>query len=159
MLYSYKELPKLRQSLKGKNVVFVSGCFDIVHRGHVEFLEKAATYGDVLVVGVLADEYVETKKKRTAVHTQRQRARVVQALKGVAHVILTPYKEGPYPSLHILRVLRPQIFFRREKTHAYLPIREELEGLGIVLTALPMKKTHSTTRTIKRIQKMQHRAK
>lgn len=159
MLYSYKEIPKLRQSLRGKKVVFVSGCFDIVHRGHIEFLEKAATYGDALVVGVLTDKYIETKKKRVAVHTQRQRAKVVQALKGVAHVVLTPYKEGSYPSLHVLRVLRPQVFFRREKRHAYLPIREELEGLGITLTALSMKKKHSTTRTIKRIQKMQHRAK
>ena len=127
MIYSYKDIPNLRKKLRGKKVVFVSGCFDIIHPGHIEFLEKAATLGDVLVVGVLSDSYIQTKKKRDAVYSQKNRARVIQALKPVTHVVLTPYKKGPYPSFDILQSLCPSIFFRQEKKHAYLPLQNELK--------------------------------
>lgn len=153
MIYSYKNLSILREALHGKRVVFVSGCFDIIHPGHIEFLEKAATLGDVLVVGVLADAYIQTKKKRQAVYSQKKRAQIISALKPVTHVVLTPFEEGLYPSLAVIRILRPTLFFRQEKRHAYLPLQEELNKLGITLKALPMKKVHSTTQTIQKIQR------
>ena len=154
MICSYKDIPSLRKTLSGKKIVFVSGCFDIIHPGHIEFLEKAASLGDVLVVGVLADAYIQTKKKRQAVYSQKQRAQIVQSLKPVTCVVLTPYKKGAYPSLAILQTLRPNIFFRQEKEHAYLPLQDELNKLGITLKALSMKKVHSTTKTIQKVLRM-----
>ncbi len=52
-----KEINKIRQALKGegKRIVFTNGCFDIIHRGHVEYLEKAKAFGDVLIIGVNSD--------------------------------------------------------------------------------------------------------
>lgn len=154
MICTYKDIPSLRKKLSGKRIVFVSGCFDIIHPGHIEFLEKAASLGDVLVVGVLADTYIQSHKKRKAVYSQKQRARVIEALKPVDHVILTPYRKEAYPSLNILQILRPDIFFRQEKKHAYLPLEDELNKLGITLKALSMKKVHSTTKTIKKVLRM-----
>lgn len=156
MIYNFKDLTKLRETLRDKKIVFVSGCFDIIHAGHIQFLEKAASYGDILIVGVLPDIYIHTHKKRPAVNNQRQRASIVHALKPVSHVILTPYREHKYPSLHILRALRPDVFFRAEKKHMYAPIQKELRELGIILGALPMRKIHSTTQIIKGIQKLPH---
>lgn len=154
MMYTYKDLGKLRKSLRNKKIVFVSGCFDILHPGHIEFLEKAATLGEVLIVGILPDIYIETKKKRRAVYTQKQRAYIVQGLKPVTHTVLTPYEKGLYPSLAVLRALRPDIFFRQEKSHAYISKQEELQHLGISLEAIPMRKVHSTTKTIKKAQRL-----
>ncbi len=154
MIYPYSSIDNLRKSLRRKKTVFVSGCFDIIHPGHIEFLEKAATLGDTLIVGVLSDSYIRAKKKRQAVHTQQQRAKIVQALKPVTHVILTPYLKGPYPSLDVLRSLRPNVFFRQEKNHAYLPLKAEMKSLSISLKALSMPKVHSTSKTIRKVQKM-----
>jgi cytidyltransferase-like protein len=154
MIYSYKKLPGLRKKLRNLKVVFLSGCFDIIHPGHIEFLEKAATLGDALVVGVLADAYIKTNKHRQAVYTQKQRARIIQALKPVTSVVLTPYVKGLYPSLAVLESLRPAVFFRQEKEHAYLPIQSKLSKLGIELRAQPMRKVHSTTKTIVKVRSM-----
>ncbi len=154
MLFTPKDIPKLRRQMKGKRVVFVAGCFDIVHEGHIQFLNKAAEQGDALVVGVLSSAYIRAKKKREPVHTQRQRALLIDALKPVSATILVPFSRGKFRSLPVLRALRPAVLFRSEKNHRYLPIQKELEALGITLVAEPMRKLNSTTRTIKRVRRM-----
>jgi cytidyltransferase-like protein len=154
MIYSYKDLPRLRKGLRNKKTVFVSGCFDIVHEGHLQFLEKAATYGDALVVGVLSDTYIRTHKKRAPVRSQWQRAHLLDTLKPVTHVVLTPYLRSEYPSIEVLRGLCPDVFFRSEKQHSYLPLQKELQAMGTALKAQPMGKMNSTTRIIKKIKKM-----
>jgi D-glycero-beta-D-manno-heptose 1-phosphate adenylyltransferase len=154
MIFAFKDILKLRRKLRGERVVFVSGCFDILHEGHIQFLLKAATYGDALVVGVLPDAYIREKKRRESVHTQRQRAYLLDALKPVTHVVLHPPAKGKFRSIVVLRALRPDIFFRSEKNHTYLLIEKELNALGIRLVSRPMRKVHSTSRTIQRVRAM-----
>ena len=62
------ELVQIREKLKreGKKVVFTNGCFDIVHRGHVEYLTKAKALGDVLFVGMNTDASVRRLKGTTS---------------------------------------------------------------------------------------------
>lgn len=155
MIYAFKDIPKLRRKLRGKKVVFVSGCFDIVHEGHIQFLEKAASLGDALVVGVLSNTYIRVHKGRDPVRTQWQRAYMLNALKPVHDVILNPFlKDKIFRSITVLRALRPDVFFRSEKNHKYKPIEKELNALGITLAPIPMRKVNSTTRTIKKVQQM-----
>jgi cytidyltransferase-like protein len=152
MIYPFAKIPQLRKILSKKKVVFISGCFDVLHEGHIEFLKQAASLGDVLVVGVLSDRYIETHKRRDAARSQRDRAVVMQALKSVDHVILTPFFAGAYPSLHILHALRPTIFFRFENPQQYLPIKRELSEMGITLRSKKMKKINSTSAIISKFQ-------
>ncbi len=94
------ELVAIRQQLKkaGKRVVFTNGCFDIIHRGHVDYLMKAKTLGDVLVVGVNTDSSVRRLKKGPGrpVVEEDDRAAVLAALAAVDYVSLfdedTPYE-------------------------------------------------------------------
>jgi len=73
----------------GRTVVFTNGCFDILHAGHVAYLEKAKTFGDVLVLGLNSDASVrQIKGDLRPVICQAQRARVVAALSCVDHVVL-----------------------------------------------------------------------
>ena len=150
MIFSFTNVPALRKKLSKKKVVFVSGCFDVLHKGHVEFLQKARSLGDVLVVGVLPDRYIKEHKKRSATRGQRDRASVVEALKSVDHVIITPFLSGSYPSLHILHALRPDIFFCFENPQQYLPLKSELAALGITLRSKRMKKTGSSSEIIRK---------
>jgi D-beta-D-heptose 7-phosphate kinase/D-beta-D-heptose 1-phosphate adenosyltransferase len=97
---SRTELTRVRQQIKkaGKTVVFTNGCFDIIHRGHVDYLAKAKTLGDVLVVGVNTDSSVRRLRKgpgRPFVE-EDDRAAVLAALAAVDYVCLfdedTPYE-------------------------------------------------------------------
>jgi len=86
-----EDLVKIKETLKreGKKVVFTNGCFDIVHRGHVEYLTKAKALGDVLLVGMNTDTSVRRLKGPTRpVVCQDDRAFVLAALRVVDYVCL-----------------------------------------------------------------------
>ena len=74
----------------GATVVFTNGCFDILHAGHVRYLEQAKSYGDILVLGLNTDASVrENKGPRRPINSERDRAEVVGALRAVDYVVLT----------------------------------------------------------------------
>jgi FAD synthetase len=71
--------------------VLVGGCFDLLHLGHISFLEKAKTYGDMLVVALESDENVRRKKGiHRPIHTQAQRKHMLESLRFVDLVIALP---------------------------------------------------------------------
>jgi D-glycero-beta-D-manno-heptose 1-phosphate adenylyltransferase len=99
LIYTKEEFINVRQELKGKNlkVVFTNGCFDILHRGHVEYLNEARSLGDYLIVGLNSDESVRRLKGESRpLQKQDDRAFVMENLKCVDAVIVftedTPYE-------------------------------------------------------------------
>jgi rfaE bifunctional protein nucleotidyltransferase chain/domain len=93
------DVVKIRERWKreGKKVVFTNGCFDIIHRGHVEYLTKAKALGDILIVGMNTDASVRRLKgPERPVVCQEDRALVLAALRVVDYVCLfdedTPYE-------------------------------------------------------------------
>jgi len=83
--------------LKNKKVVFTNGCFDILHRGHVEYLAQAASEGDILVIGLNSDSSVRNiKGENRPVQDEYARAILLASLNFVSAVILfdedTPYE-------------------------------------------------------------------
>jgi len=82
------ELRKFLQK-QNKSIVLVGGCFDIIHVGHIALLENAKKLGDILVVLLESDQTIKhLKGKERPLHTQLQRATVLQALRAVDYVIL-----------------------------------------------------------------------
>lgn len=74
---------------KGKKIVFTNGCFDILHAGHVTYLEAAAEQGDTLIIGLNADISVgQIKGEKRPIVGQMQRAKVLAALGFVDYVVL-----------------------------------------------------------------------
>jgi len=95
---SLKQLVKIRNKLKrqGRRVVFTNGCFDILHRGHIECLRKARSFGDVLIVGLNSDSSVrKIKGERRPILSQNDRAEIVASLEMVDYV-LTFDEETPH---------------------------------------------------------------
>ncbi|HHS50431.1 MAG TPA: D-glycero-beta-D-manno-heptose 1-phosphate adenylyltransferase [candidate division Zixibacteria bacterium] len=79
----------LRLKAEGAKVVFTNGCFDILHRGHVEYLTTARSFGDVLVVGLNSDESVRRiKGAGRPIVSQSDRMTVLEALRAVDFVII-----------------------------------------------------------------------
>jgi len=69
-------------------VVFTNGCFDILHKGHIEYLEQSRALGDKLVVGINSDESVRQLKPGRPINKQEDRKAVLQALRCVDEVII-----------------------------------------------------------------------
>jgi rfaE bifunctional protein nucleotidyltransferase chain/domain len=85
------ELKRIREGVKGegKKVVFTNGCFDIFHRGHIDYLEKAKKLGDILIVGLNSDESVKKiKGEKRPIVPQDDRALVLSALGCVDYVCI-----------------------------------------------------------------------
>jgi rfaE bifunctional protein nucleotidyltransferase chain/domain len=81
---------------EAKNVVFTNGCFDILHAGHVLYLEEARALGDILIVGLNSDASVKRLKGSSRpINPERERAMVLAALEAVSYVCIfeddTPY--------------------------------------------------------------------
>ncbi len=106
---TFEEISLLSEELKkrGKTIVFTNGCFDILHVGHVKYLEEAKSYGDVLIVGLNSDTSVKRLKGSTRpVNPQEDRAYILAALEAVDYVVIfeddTPYDLIKTVQPHIL---------------------------------------------------------
>ncbi len=138
---------ELKQS--GKKVVFTNGCFDILHIGHVTYLEKAARLGDVLVIGLNSDESVsKLKGPSRPVNKESDRAGVLSALKFVDYVTVFG-EETPF---ELVSAIIPDVIV---KGGDYTP--ETIVGADIVthnggeVAVIPLVEGKSTTNIINRI--------
>ncbi|MGC9337308.1 MAG: D-glycero-beta-D-manno-heptose 1-phosphate adenylyltransferase [Candidatus Cloacimonadia bacterium] len=99
MIVSQSEISHIINKLRreGKKIVFTNGCFDIIHRGHVEYLYQARKFGDVLIVGLNSDDSIyRIKGEGRPINSQEDREIVLDALKPVDYVVVfdddTPLK-------------------------------------------------------------------
>ncbi|MBC7754142.1 MAG: D-glycero-beta-D-manno-heptose 1-phosphate adenylyltransferase [Moraxellaceae bacterium] len=81
---------------QNKKIVFTNGCFDLLHIGHIRYLEEAAALGDVLIVGINSDSSVKKIKGPTRpIQNENDRAEILASLKAVDHTVIftedTPY--------------------------------------------------------------------
>ena len=103
----HRECQLLRES--GKRIVFTNGCFDILHPGHVIYLQKAASLGDVLVVGLNSDESVRRLKgEKRPVLPEEERSILLAALRSVDYVSLFT-EDTP---LKLIEAVRPDILLK-----------------------------------------------
>jgi len=108
--------------------VFVSGCYDMLHSGHVAFFEEAASYG-VLYVGVGSDKTIFELKARKTVYSEEERLYMIKALRAVKDAWINK-GSGVLDFLDELKSLQPDIFFVNNDGHS--PIKEQLcKELGI----------------------------
>jgi len=106
-----EEIALLSEELKrrGKKVVFTNGCFDILHVGHVKYLEEAKSYGDVLIVGLNSDASVRRLKgPERPVNTEEDRAYILAALEAVDYVV--PFEEDT--PLELIKAVKPHILVK-----------------------------------------------
>jgi rfaE bifunctional protein nucleotidyltransferase chain/domain len=110
-LVSRSNLTRLIASLRrsGKKIVFTNGVFDILHRGHVEYLSRARALGDVLIVGLNTDASVRRFKGRARpLQKQADRAAILLALKAVDYVIFF----GEDTPDRLIRLVKPDVLVK-----------------------------------------------
>jgi len=92
----------------GKKIVFTNGCFDLIHIGHVRYLNEAKKLGDVLVIGLNADASVSSIKPGRPVNPEDQRAEVLAALESVDYIVLFS-EDTPYD---LIKAIQPDVLVK-----------------------------------------------
>lgn len=143
-LKSLEEAVALREQLRSerKRVVFANGCFDVLHGGHISYLQDARAYGDALFVGVNSDASERALKGPSRpIYTQDERLEILDAIRFVDCLVLfdEPMCDG------LLRALRPDVHAKgTDYTADTVPEKEVARELGIeVYIAGPPKENAS----------------
>src|SRR5687768_17058066 len=127
----------------GKRIAFANGCFDVLHVGHIRYLQDAARVADVLVVGVNGDESVRVLKgEGRPVMPEAKRAEIISAIRGVSYV--TIFRESS-PS-RLLQTLRPDFQCKgTDYTADSVPEAEIVKSYGGKVVIVGDPKDHSTS--------------
>lgn len=140
-----------RLKKNGRKIVFTNGCFDILHYGHAEYLERARRKGDILIVAVNSDASVRRIKgnKRPLIN-QNDRLKMIAALESVDYTLLfnqdTPIK--------VIKSLKPDILVKgADWKKGNIVGEDEVRRLGGRVARIKLAPGRSTTSLIKKIAK------
>jgi D-glycero-beta-D-manno-heptose 1-phosphate adenylyltransferase len=145
------ELVEIRKQLKlqNKKVVFTNGCFDILHAGHVDYLNKSKALGDVLILGLNSDSSIRNiKGEKRPVVPQSERAFIISNLKAVDYVTIFN-EDDPY---EIIKKLVPDILVKGADWRIENIIgRDVVENAGGKVETIEFVNMQSTTNIIKTV--------
>ena len=111
-------------------IVLVGGCFDVLHYGHIQFLEKAKAQGNFLIVALEPDSAITKYKKRDPLHTQAQRAFNIASLHCVDRVLLLPPMKGFEDYNQLVVDVKPNVIAITSNDPQLLNKRRQAEGIG-----------------------------
>lgn len=150
-LKNLKELKGIIHTLKskGKKIVFTNGCFDLLHYGHIKYLEDAKRKGDILVVAVNRDSSVRRiKSNKRPIINEQDRLRIVAALESVDYVVAF-IEDTP---LKLIKSLKPDILVKgADWNEKDIVGREFVLSYGGCVSTVKLVKGRSTTNLIKKI--------
>ena len=139
---------------QGRKLVLTNGCFDLLHVGHVRYLQAARALGDALAVAINGDASVRALKgEGRPLNTETDRAEIVAALECVDHAVI-------FPEVRVTRLIekvRPSIYVKGgDYTRATLHPEEQtaLEKIGAEIRILPFEPGYSTSELIERMKRL-----
>ena len=152
MLIPNKDIENFCATLRaaGQRVVFTNGCFDILHAGHVTYLEKARSFGDCLVLGLNTDASVRRLKgPERPINNEQDRAEVVGALKSVDYVVLF----GERTAETLIAKVKPDVYAKGgDYTLDTLPEAKIVQSYGGRVEFIDLVAGRSTSNVIEKIK-------
>ena len=143
------EIINLTKKLKnqGKKIIFTNGCFDILHAGHVKYLEAAKKFGDVLVLGLNSDHSIKKiKGDNRPINSQIDRAFIIAALKSVDYVVIFE-EDTPY---NLINAIKPHILVKGGDYQDKDVVGQEIVDELKLVKFIPGKSTSKTIELIKK---------
>lgn len=137
--------------LRNDKIVFTNGCFDLLHLGHVDYLERARTLGDRLVVGVNSDASVRRLEKGSErpLQDEEARSRIIAALEFVDGVCIFD-EDTP---LELIQALHPDVLVKGDDYSIDRIVgANEVIGWGGKVETIPLVQGHSTTAIVNKIK-------
>ena len=150
MILNFEEVEEVVSPLREtKRVVFTNGCFDIIHAGHVDYLEKAKALGDLLVVGMNSDDSIRRiKGEKRPIVPQDMRAKVLSSLKPVDYVVIFE-EDTPF---ELIKKVKPHVLVKGGDWELENIVgREFVESYGGVVKTIPFEYDISTSKIIEKV--------
>ena len=134
---------------QGKKIVFTNGVFDILHVGHLTYLEEAKTFGDILIVGINSDSSVKVNKgDKRPINSEEDRAKMIIGLKPVDYAVIFDEKTP----IEIIAKIKPNVHIKGgDYKKDDLPETSIVELNGGVVEILSFIDNKSTTGVIEKI--------
>lgn len=150
-LISGKVVDDLRKNNADKKIVFTNGCFDIMHIGHIRYLQEAAKLGDILIVGLNSDASVKRLKgPQRPINSEMERAEMMCALGFVDYVVIFD-EDTP---LNLIKKITPDVLVKGgDYSNDYVVGTNEVEAQGGRLILIPFVAGKSTTNIIEKIKR------
>jgi len=144
------ELALQKERARGHTIAFANGCFDVLHVGHIRYLQDAAKQADVLVVGVNGDASVrELKGEGRPVMPANERAEIIAAIEGVDYVTVFDERSPA----RLLGALQPDVHCKgTDYTADSVPERDVVRAYGGRVAIVGDPKEHSTSELLKKIE-------
>ncbi|GAA4351786.1 D-glycero-beta-D-manno-heptose 1-phosphate adenylyltransferase [Hymenobacter saemangeumensis] len=149
-ILSWEQLPAVLADWRaqGQRVVFTNGCFDLLHLGHVDYLEKARHLGDRMVVGLNTDASVSCLKPGRPIQDEMSRSRILASLSFVDAVVLF----GEPTPLELIQLVQPDILVKGDDYAISGIVGHELVlGNGGQVLTVPLVPGYSTSAIVKKI--------
>ncbi len=155
LTWKQAESAVLSARAEGRRIVFTNGVFDLLHPGHVRYLQQARTLGDMLIVGLNADASVRRNKgPDRPITPQNERAEVLAALECVNAVVIF---EQDTPA-EIVRLIQPDILVKGADWPADQIVgRDTVEARGGRVVLVPVEQGHATSAIVERIRSTRER--
>lgn len=133
----------------GRRLVFTNGCFDLLHLGHVDYLEKARALGDALVVGLNTDLSVSCLKPGRPIQDETSRARILAALAFVDAVV---FFGEPTPR-ELIELVQPDVLVKGDDyAIGQIVGHDVVQARGGQVLTVPLVSGYSTSRIVAKIQ-------
>jgi rfaE bifunctional protein nucleotidyltransferase chain/domain len=153
MIYSIEEIGQECQKWKkeSKNIVFTNGCFDLLHKGHIDLLKKSLGFGDILIVGLNSDRSIKRLKgSRRPIENERTRVKKLLKLNIISGLCIF---DNEIP-LELIKVIKPDVLV---KGGDYEPNKiigsSEVIKEGGMIKIVPLLPGYSTTRSIEKMRR------
>ena len=154
MITGIEDFLKIRKDIKNKNktLVFTNGCFDIIHRGHIEYLNEARSLGDYLIVGLNSDSSVnKLKGDNRPINNQNDRSAVLDNLKSVDYVVIF-FEDTPF---ELIKKIIPDILVKGGDWKENDIVGADIViGNGGIVKSLKYIQNYSTTALLKKISSL-----
>ena len=143
----------IRKTYQHRRIVFTNGCFDLLHVGHVRYLNAAKQLGDILVIGLNSDASVrQLKGADRPINPEADRAEILAALTVVDHVVIF----AEMRVARLITILQPDLYVKGGDYSVHSLDHSEVDALksvGAEINILPLVPGRSTSRLIEAIQK------
>lgn len=147
-----KNYASFRSEQVGRRFVLVGGCFDILHIGHVRFLEEAARQGDIVVLSLESDAFIQAAKHRTPVHDQMMRATILSACRYVDLIVALPHLTSHDEYDAMVRAIAPDVIAITGADPGQVHKERQAQMLGIeVVPVVNLITNYSTTKILDEI--------
>lgn len=153
-IFNVDQLAQLLKNLNFKKLVVVGGCFDLLHLGHITFLQKAKEKGEVLLVLVESDDTIQKLKgENRPIHSQSTRAQILAELKSVDFVLMLPPLNNDQAYDQLITALHPSVIATTQGDPYDFHKKRQAKKIGAkMLYVTPEIQDHSTSNTIKKIK-------